>query len=64
MWFSGSSLPDEQKHYRPTDQPTDGRTHPLIESWLTTKKCSDLSKKIVWQTAGMEACLFIYDEIK
>ena len=22
---------------RPTDGPTDGRTHPLIESWLTTK---------------------------
>ena len=22
-----------------TDGPTDGRTHPLIESWLTTKKC-------------------------
>ena len=23
---------------RPTDRPTDRRTHPLIESWLTTKK--------------------------
>ena len=22
---------------RPTDGPIDGRTHPLIESWLTTK---------------------------
>ena len=31
---------------RPTDQPTDRwtnrRTHPLIESWLTTKNLSDL----------------------
>ena len=36
--FAGSSLPAEQKHYQRIDGPTDGRTHPLIESWLTTKK--------------------------
>ena len=33
--------PPRQKHYRwtnrATDQPTDRRTHPLIELWLTTK---------------------------
>ena len=37
-----SFLPAEKSGYGPTDGPTDGtmdrRTHPLIESWLTTKK--------------------------
>ena len=36
--FAGSSLPAEQKHYQWTDGPTNGRTHPLIEAWFTTKK--------------------------
>jgi len=38
--FAGSFLPAEQKSItdQPTDKPTDGRTHPFIESWLTTKK--------------------------
>ena len=27
-----------RKPYGPTNQPTDERTHPLIESWLPTKK--------------------------
>ena len=46
--FAGSSLPAETKALRtdgptdrrtngPTDRRTNGRTHPLIESWLTTK---------------------------
>ena len=45
--FAGSSLLAETKALRtdrrtnrkdqPTDRRTDGRTHPLIESWLTTK---------------------------
>ena len=30
--------PMDQQTNRPTDQWTNGRTHPLIESWLTTKK--------------------------
>ena len=33
-----SFLPAERKRSRRTDRRTDGRTHPLIESWLTTKK--------------------------
>ena len=49
--FAGSSLPAETKALRtngptdgPADGPTDGRTHPLIESWLTTKKsCAEKS---------------------
>ena len=38
--FAGSSLPAETKALRTdprTDGPTDRRTYPLIESWLTTK---------------------------
>ena len=41
--FAGSSLPADKSITNgptngPTDGPTDGRTHPPIESWLTTKK--------------------------
>ena len=31
------ALPTDRRTDGPTDGPIDGRTHPLIESWLTTK---------------------------
>ena len=40
-------LPAEKRGYRPTDRRTDGRTHPLIESWLMTKKREEASRKAV-----------------
>ena len=47
MSFAGLSLPaDKSITDRPMDRPTDGRTHPLIESWLTTKKCIKSSLRI------------------
>ena len=40
-----------QKRYAPTkrltDQPTDGRTHPLIELWLTTNKWMGLRLHVI-----------------
>ena len=32
------ALPTDRRTIGPTDRRTDGRTHPLLESWLTTKK--------------------------
>ena len=40
--FAVLSLPAENSRFRRTDGRTDGRTHPLIESWLTTK--NDMSR--------------------
>ena len=36
-----SFLARQKKGYGRTDGPTDGWTHPLIESWLTTKKLNE-----------------------
>ena len=46
MSFAGLSLPaDKSVTNEPTDRRTDGRTYPLIESWLTTKN-----------TGGIDVC--------
>ena len=55
-----------QKHYRrtngptdgPTDRRTDGRTHPLIESWLTTKNKA-IRKKIIF-LSGSAKFSYVY----
>ena len=55
--FAGSSLPAEQRHYQRTNGPTDGRTHPLTESWLTTKKAMFAHR--IGSLVGVEVVLVI-----